>query len=146
MRQRTRHARRGFSLVEVAITIVIVGLSTVALMQLLAVGTNINGQAYDLTNGLNLANNVRERYQQTETTAALSLNGTTFSPPIDARGKAISDMSTWSQRISVTKVDVDNLSLAVPSGTAVPTARFTVAVTQNGTEVCRIAWLTVDTK
>ena len=60
-RNRTNSSHcRGFTLVEAALTTVIVGLGTVAMMGLLTSGTNSNQQAANLTTAVNLANNIHE--------------------------------------------------------------------------------------
>jgi Tfp pilus assembly protein PilV len=52
--------RRGFTLVEAALTTVIVGLGTVAMMGLLTTGTASNQTAANLTVALNLADDIHE--------------------------------------------------------------------------------------
>src|SRR6266581_3800902 len=53
-------ARRGFTLIEAAITTVIIGVGCVAMLQLLASGTMANHDGAELTTGMNLAGNIRE--------------------------------------------------------------------------------------
>jgi hypothetical protein len=52
--------RRGFTLVEAALTTMIVGLGTVAMMGLLTTGTNSNQTAANLTVAINLADDIHE--------------------------------------------------------------------------------------
>ena len=75
--------RRGFSLVEAALTTVIIGLGSTALMALLASGSTANQQAAMLTTAIDLANNIHELadrlpYPSTTTTTWGVPTGVTF--------------------------------------------------------------------
>jgi prepilin-type N-terminal cleavage/methylation domain-containing protein len=59
-----KHRRKGFTLIETAITTVIVGLGTVAMMALLAAGTSTNQQTATLTTAVHLADNIHELCEQ----------------------------------------------------------------------------------
>ena len=52
--------RRGFTLIEAALAIVIVGVGVTALLELLAAGTMSNSAGTELTTAINLANNIHE--------------------------------------------------------------------------------------
>src|SRR3954451_16142308 len=62
MRFRTTH-RKGFTLMEAMLTTIIVGVGTVAMVQLLAAGTMANADSTDQMQGITLCNNVREMMQ-----------------------------------------------------------------------------------
>src|SRR5688572_10055725 len=117
--------RRGFTLIEAAITTVIVGIGTVGLLQLLAAGTVSNAECSELMVGLHLANDVREMsrglkfsdpttpthwgLETGETTAAHwddvdDLDGRTISPPIDARRQSLTRYAQWKQKVKVETV------------------------------------------
>src|SRR5215216_2166023 len=55
-----RRARRGFTLIEAAITTVIIGVGCVSMLTLLGAGTMANNEGAELTTAMNLAGNVRE--------------------------------------------------------------------------------------
>jgi prepilin-type N-terminal cleavage/methylation domain-containing protein len=143
---RHRTTRAGFTLIETAIVVAIVGVATVALMELLAAGSKVNAQSYNLTNGLNLASNVRERMAGATVADAMARHGRTFNPPIDARGAAIAGLPGWSQVVEVQKVDQDYLRLEVPGSTETPAARVTVHVLHREERVCSLHWLIVETQ
>lgn len=52
--------RRGFTLIEAALAILIVGVGVTALLELLAAGTMSNSAGTELTTAINLANNIHE--------------------------------------------------------------------------------------
>src|SRR3954469_7142315 len=121
-----RHrARRGFTLIEASITMVIIGVGCLAMLELLGAGTNANSESTELTTAMNLAGNVREaitglRYAdktlpthwgpeagETDPTLFTDMDDFadwTSSPgtPIDARRKPLpSDFASWTQRVTV---------------------------------------------
>lgn len=152
---------------EAAIVTVIVGVGTVAMIQLLAAGSVANGESYQLTTGLNLANNIRELTQTlrfTESPTSLTWGpdaGETLatyddvndfhnwtspaSGPIDAMRQVVPGMVGWQQSVTVQKVDENRVTLPVASTADSRMARVTVVVTKDGEEVCKVSWLVVNT-
>lgn len=160
-KQFTKRTRRGFTLVEAALTMVIVGTGVMALLQLLAAGTMSNSTATELTTAINLANNVHEiaislpftnSANPTSTTFKDSggptsytylwdMNGDTYSPPLDIQRHPISIYSNWSQVVTVNSVDPTNLTAIRPNSTSLPTARVTVVILHHGKTVYQTSWL-----
>ncbi len=130
---------RGFTLLEAMLATVIIGLGVVAMCQLLATGTMSNLEGADLTTGVNLARNVREKCLNIKFANMPALNGTTYNPAIDSTGAAVSGISNWTQSLAVTAVDPNRLTLAItdPSPDAI---RATVTVNHNGRKVCDLSW------
>jgi type II secretory pathway pseudopilin PulG len=155
--------RRGFTLVEAALTTMILGLGTVAMMGLLATGTNANVQAANLTTAINLATDIHELADRLPFPASSNswwgipsgqninnlmsagdvawLNGQSFSPPIDATDSAINSLSNWTQTISVTSVSSANLTSILTNGAGNPMALVTVTVNYQGQPVYQTSWL-----
>jgi type II secretory pathway pseudopilin PulG len=165
-RARTRR-RGGFTLIEAAMTTVIIGVGCVAMLQLLGAGTLANNNGAELTTAMNLAGNVREcmtgvaysdpttpTHWGTETgeTTYASYNdlddfdGKSFSPPIDARRYSLgSNYSTWTQQVKVETVKPDNITvtsshLTLPPNLR-PTCRCTVNILHNGHVVYTQWWI-----
>ena len=116
--------RAAFTLIECALTLVIIGVGTVGMLQFMAAGTMSNAESSELLTGLNLANHVREMSrglkfadpttpttwgaEAAETTATYDdiddLDGKSFSPPLDARRQSLSSSRIgrrrWSSRPS----------------------------------------------
>ena len=155
------HRPRAFTLMEAALTTVIVGIGTVAVLQLLAAGTISNAQSSELMTALHLANEVREMsrglkfedpttpafwgVEFTETSRALwddldDLDGQTLKPPMDARRETLTEYPNWKQVITVDTVLPQNIAQTTTDG-AQPVNRITVAVFKGDREICRVAWL-----
>jgi prepilin-type N-terminal cleavage/methylation domain-containing protein len=147
-----RTPRRGFTLIETAITTVIVGLGTVAMMALLAAGTASNQDTAALTTAVDLASNIHELCDQLPyptvtwglpggqsvagnsaffSTGNVSwLDQQTFNPPIDATANSISNLSGWEQEVSVSNVSVgpSSLTTLTPNSTTNPVSCVTVSI------------------
>ena len=158
-----RHSRTsGFTLIEAALTTVIVGVAFVAMLTLFAAGTGVNNTSAAMTTGMHLAKNVREMAMTMEFTSPMSpstwgrdsgegatspgtwddlndLDNASFSPPIDASGAPIAGMDNWRQTIDVRCVDVNGMETLLPDGTS-EALRITTIVTRGSEEVCRLSW------
>lgn len=142
---RTARARRaGFTLIEAALTTVIIGVGFMAMLQLLAAGTASNIRGAQTTTGMNLAKNIREMSLKLPFDQLTTLNGVTHAPPVDSRGVSLGDtFKNWTQVISVQAVDPNKLTFDVSDET--PDAlRITVRIMQNGTELCQTSWYAFD--
>ena len=124
MVKRTNHPRRiaraeGFSLIEVAVATVIIGLGATALLLSVGAGTAVNDSGQELTRAAFLAGEVRE-WASNQTFANLSAlaSPTTFSPPKDGGGNTITDMTGWSQTMTFTWRDGANLNNTVAAGSS----------------------------
>ena len=122
MLQRMNNARRGaraegFSLIEVAVATVIIGLGVTALLMSVGAGTSVNDNAQEVTEASFLAGEVRE-WAFNQSFAALSAlaSPTTFNPPQNGSGNAITDMPGWSQTVTITWLSNANLNTAVGVG------------------------------
>jgi Tfp pilus assembly protein PilV len=156
-----RRRPRGFTLVEAALTMVIIGTGVMAMLQLLTAGTMSNSSAAELTTAVQLANNVHEIALSLPFTCAANptsttykdaggpanytylwdLNGDTYKPPLDIRRNAINTYATWTQQVTVQSVDPTNLDAVRPNSVTLPTARLTVVVKHNAKIVYKATWL-----
>jgi len=167
---RTRGRRGGFTLIEAAITTVIIGVGCLAMLQLLGAGTVANGEGTELTKAMNLAGNIREcltgvafcdpvvkdnwGLDTGESMTVLStlddlddFDGKTFSPPIDARRAKLTspNYNGWSQTVKVESVNPDDLTKVKAHLTLEPqlrpASRITVSVIHNGKTVYTQSWI-----
>jgi len=160
LRPISSRARRGFTLIECSLTMVILGVAVAAMLQLLAAGTQSNIASNELTTAINLANNIREASSKlafTDPTNPTSPNtqagGTpssfndiwdlkgSFSPPLDCSLAQISLYSQWKQTVAVETVSPNQLTATRPSDPTVATARITVKVYHNGQYVYQMSWI-----
>ena len=140
-----RRRRGGFTLIEASLAIVIIGVGVVAAMELLAVGSKVNGESHRLTTGMNLAANVRELAQEKTGAEVLALNGQAFSPPRDARNAPIDGLGGWQQVVTAARVvpgDVKSTSGAPATSRLI---RLSVGVQYRGRDVTSESWLVADT-
>ena len=137
--RRVRNARRGFTLIEAALTMTIIGVGVLSMLQLIAAGTSANVDGSELTTGINLSRNVRELTLKKTFGELLPLNGQTFNPPIDSRQEPIPGFEDWTQRLEVRSVATAMLT----TNTVDPdpdVVRLTATVTHNGKQVSSLSW------
>jgi type II secretory pathway pseudopilin PulG len=159
--------RHGFTLIEAALVLVIVGVGFLSMLTLLAAGTRSNHESTELTTGIHLANCIaemttgmyftepklttphfgRDSGESVSNPATLDdlddLHNVTFSPPVDARKVSLgSEFAGWSQTILVQNInplDID-ASLPVAQGST-DFVRVTVQVKRNGELVHAQSWI-----
>jgi prepilin-type N-terminal cleavage/methylation domain-containing protein len=164
--RRNRLRPRGFTLIEAAMTAVIVGVGVLAAVELMAACSQQNRAAAESTTAMLLANNVQEAvahlpfsdpsgsttFGLEETGQPVSLwddvddfDGKTFCPPLDAGLLPLPDLAKYSQEITVKRCDPQKLTLDAAGADA---ARVTVRVlftNRDGTkqELHRLTWVRV---
>jgi prepilin-type N-terminal cleavage/methylation domain-containing protein len=157
---RGRKPRRGFTLIETAMAMVIIGIAIGATLQLLAAGTQCNIAGTELTTAVNLAKNIREvagtlafqdpnnptspTTQKGNLVAAndiWDLDTVSQSPPVDCNRTTINQYVNWRQNVSVQTVWPAQLSSTRPNDPTSPTARITVTILHGGNAVYQTSWL-----
>ena len=152
--------RRGFTLVEVLLAIVVISLALVSLLaansaftQCNAAGTNLSTaeflieQIKELTAPLPVIDPVDGIPTFGAEEGSLSLyddlddfDGRTFSPPINANRQPLSDLPAFSQQIIVQNVSAADFELVVPDlGSSF--VRVTVSVYLNSEKIISASWL-----
>lgn len=139
---------------------VIISVGVMAMLQLLAAGTVSNEDGAELTTAVNLANNVHEislwlafndptngSSPSTKESSPANyndiwdMNGDTYSPPLDVTRVPIAGYSNWSQQVTVSTVDPNNVTATRPNDPTQPTARVSVTVSHHGKQVYQASWL-----
>ena len=134
--------RRGFTLVEAAIVLVIIGLGVTGLVQLIAAGSMANNDTTELTTAVELANNINEMMQGAYYPAIKSTwDDQSYSPPRDALGNTLTAFTGWAQNIDVKYVDPNYLVSTVPDTQVEAAMRVTVTVSRHGSVVHTAKWL-----
>lgn len=154
--------RKGFSLVEVLISVILVGLSITALVVASNSFTQANGAGADISTAEFLIEQIRELTtllpvvdpgtgtttfgpETGETSVATyddldDFNDVTCSPPIDAGRTALAELASFSQYMRVENVDQADFDNVVgPHASSF--VRVTVTVALNGREISSASWI-----
>ena len=152
----------GFSLIEVLIAIVLVGLAIASLVTANSAFTKANGAGAELSTAEFLIEQIRELSvllpvidpdggstfgpETGETLADYDdlddFDSASFSPPIDADRNPLNDLAAFSQQVTVEKVSDGNFEQVVPDND--PNSHFvrvTVKVFLNSREISSTRWL-----
>jgi prepilin-type N-terminal cleavage/methylation domain-containing protein len=150
----------GFTLIEVLIAILLVGLAITALVVANGAFTIANGAGADLSTAEFLIEQIRELTAllpvvDPETTIAIfgpeeaslagyddldDFNGASFSPPISADRQVLNDFTAFSQQITVENVSGTNFEQVVSHHSS-PFVRVTVSVRLNSKEISSARWI-----
>ncbi len=136
--------KNGFTLVEVLIATLLIGLAIVALVMANASFTKANASATDLSTAEFLIEQVRERSVSVDYDDLRSLahfNNVPFSPPIDADGGNLNSFAAFSEQITVENVSAANFGQVVTDSNFV---RVTVKVFLNSRQISSASWLRAD--
>lgn len=134
-----RRARRGFTLIDVAMATAIIGTAVVALSSLLAAGTATSVDSAQQTQANSLIRGIREMCFTKRYSELRSLHNRSYSPPVDSRGLEISVLSQWKQTITVQPVDPHRLTTDVIDSDA-DALRITVTAYSNDQEIEQESW------
>ena len=158
---RTAKHKKGFTLIEVLIAVILVGLAIASLVGANAAFTQANGAGTDLSTAEFLLEQIKELSatlavidpitetatfgpEAGETLATYDdlddFDNRTFSPPIDASRNTLSNFPSFSQVVIVQNVNPSNFE-QVENDHNTMFVRVTVKVYQNSTEICSASWL-----
>ena len=164
-RSRTRRGwgPGGFSLIEVMVAVVLVGIGVASVMVAMQSGTQVNAAGRDITQAIYLAQEVREwtlklpfsdtdpgdadnppgpdgSDPQTFVDDLDDLMNVTYSPPRDASSNAMGELGDWSQHIALSWRDPDDLVTEVAAGSS-DCIYVTVTIGRGGRDVLSTGWL-----
>jgi Tfp pilus assembly protein PilV len=128
-----RGVRSGFTLAEVLISALLIGLGFLALVAAYGYDTTASQRDEEITVASFLADEIRDKALQMSFTSVLTLNGTTYNPAILSTGQS-QGQSQWSQVLTVTPVAQGDLNATVGSASA-QAARLSVEVRSRGVKV-----------
>jgi prepilin-type N-terminal cleavage/methylation domain-containing protein len=157
------HRNRAFTLVEVLIATVLVGLALAALVAANSSLTIANDAGSDLSTAEFLIEQIREMTTMlpvaepnTVTWSVLGpetgetlltyddvddFDNAVFMPPINANRSTLNPYATFSQQVTVRKVNPTDFTEVVPDGDASNFIRITVTVSQNGRPLSSTSWV-----
>lgn len=161
----SRH-RKGFSLIEILISVILVGLAITALVAANNSFTMANGAGADLSTAEFLIEQIRELTtllpvnDADETTTTLGpetgedtlasyddvddfdgFTSSTLSGPIDANRGVLTDLASFTQSVTVEKVQQSDFNVVEADSSTSPFVRITVSVSQNGQEISSASWI-----
>ena len=153
--------RDGFTLIEVLISILLVGLAIVSLVSANGAFTQANGAGAELSTAEFLIEQIRELStvlevidpitgtatfgpETSETLANYNdlddLHSAVFSPPISADRNSLTDLGAYSQQITVENVNASDFE-QVEINHSTPFVRVSVKVFLNTREISSASWL-----
>ena len=157
--------KQGFTLVEVLVAIVIIGIAFVSLIAANNSCTTTNGYGVELSTSEFLIEQIREltrllpvfdpdsgttldRWTTFGPEEAVLVNyddlddfdGAVFSPPINSERASLSDFSAFSQQVAVENVSASNFQTVVADGTTA-FVRVTVTIFLNSERVSSASWI-----
>jgi len=130
----------GFTLAEVMLSVVIVGVAIVALMMLFCAGTIANDYGNDLSTSIFLAEQLRSMTDQEAFGNLMSYDGNTYNG-VDANGNPVAGLERFQQGLSVQPVNPADMTVYI--GPDPEAAILTAAVSCGGTQITRISWLRI---
>ncbi len=154
---------KGFTLLEILMTTVLLGMGITALMAGMASTANVNSSGSEITQAVLLAQDIREwtmnlPFHDPDPTQAANppgpdgsspqtlvddvddLMNVTFSPPRNSHGEILSDMDDWSETITLTwRSLADPTQIVTPGSSTV--MNINVTISHYGQEVLSSSWL-----
>ena len=136
----TMNRKNGFTLIEILVATILIGLAVTALIGANQAFTSANGVAVELSTAEFLIEQIRERLATREYIALGAFDDASFSPPIDIAGQQLSDFSGFTQQITVENVNATNFDQVVVDN-ASSFVRITVKILCNNREISSVSWL-----
>jgi prepilin-type N-terminal cleavage/methylation domain-containing protein len=136
--------RKGFTLIEVLIAILLVGLAIASLVAASGSFTKANAAATNLSTAEFLIEQVRERSMSVAYEDLHDLehfDGIVFSPPINASGENLSNFAAFSEQITAENVSESDFESLDPGSDFI---RVTVKVFLNSKQISSASWLRAD--
>ena len=150
----------GFTIIEALVATIIVGLAIVALVMANGAFTQANAAAVNLSTAQFLVEQIREltvalavvdpttgigTFGAEEASLASyddldDFDGVSYCPPINASRAAMSDLSSFTQQITVENVNSSNFNQTVADHSS-PFVKVTVTVSQNSNQLASATWL-----
>ena len=162
MTKSKRQFIKGFTLVEVLISVLIVGLAIAALMVANRSSTTANGEGIDLSTAEFLIEQIREMTamlpvidpQQTAppynfgNEESLLANyddvddfaGKSFCPPIDSSRQSITELAAFTQQITITNVSASNFDQTAANHST-SFYKVTVKILHNSQQISQTSWI-----
>jgi prepilin-type N-terminal cleavage/methylation domain-containing protein len=133
-------AANGFTLAEILVAVVIIGIAIAALVGANGAFTQVNGAAVDLSTAEFLIEEIRELTTMSAYDDLYDFDNASFCPPVDVAGIDLTDFSSFTQQVTVENVNSSSLETPVADHTT-DFIRITVAILQNNRPVSSASWI-----
>lgn len=137
-KRRSNRHRMGFTLVEVLVAVLLVGLAIASLVATSGAFTMKNGAAVDLSTAEFLIEEIRERTAMMGFDELPAMKEASYCPPIDMNGEQLEDFGVFGQQVRVVYVDGADLDEITESSDFV---RVTVTITKNRRPISSASWI-----
>lgn len=132
--------KSGFTLIEVLLAIVFVGIAIASLLGASSIFTNANQAGLEMSTAEFLAEQMRELITMTSYDDLDNFDDANYSPPLNAKQEQLSNFTQFSQQITVENVSASNLQQVVSDGGS-DFLRVTVEIYSNSVEVSSSSWI-----
>jgi len=132
--------KNGFTLIEILIAVLLIGLSVVALVASNISFTQANGFGADLSTAEFLVQQIRESTAMVKYSDLFSLDGSSYNPPKGTNGEDLNDFSEFTQHITVENVDDSDFENVVADYSS-NFVKVTVSVQLNSDEISSSSWI-----
>ncbi len=139
-----RNKNKGFTLIEIMIAVILIGIAIAAIVGANSSLTKLNGAAVELSTAEFLIEQIRERTAQLDFVSLKSLDEVTYSPAIDSQGSVLTDFSEYSQKLSAEYLNEADLTMV--SGSTTNYIKISVDVIKNQRTVSSGSWIRANYK
>jgi len=137
---KTNAKPRGFTLIEVMMAVMLIGLAIVSLVASSGAFTRYNAMGVDLSTAEFLIEEIRELTTPVSFADLGAYNGQTYSPPRDANGDKLSDFNVYKQVITIEYANPADLAQQ-PYTTPSDFRRVTVKILKNNQQITSSSWI-----
>jgi prepilin-type N-terminal cleavage/methylation domain-containing protein len=131
--------KKGFTLIEILIVVVLLGMAMAAIVASNVAFTQATAQAAQLSTAEFLIEQIRELTALLLYNDVDDFNGAVFNPPIDCQQRQLTDFSDYSQAVTVENLSA-NLQPAGPDPNS-PFVRVTVRILYQNNEITKASWI-----
>ncbi len=142
MTRSKRQFNKGFTLIEVLVSVFIVGLAIAALMIANRSSTTANGEGIDLSTAEFLTEQIREltaMLRDDQVDNLYNLSGP-HCPPIDANNQPITALAAFTQEITIKNVSASNFNQTVADHST-SFYKVTVKIFRNSDLISQTSWI-----
>jgi len=130
--------KAGFSLIEVLVAIILVGLAIAALVAAGSSFTRANAAGAELSTAEFLIEQIREMTAMLPYDDLDDFDGASFCPPVGAGGTVLNDFAAFTQKVTVENVSASDLQQVVGDSDFI---RVSVEVSLNSRPISSVSWI-----